>query len=130
MSSSSQPEASDLGVMVGNQLVIPNPLDLGALTVTTGNSAPVGGYSVLTNAANWSGSMTRQFLPWCSKTFFGCPTFMSPSSGVDCAALVSDILFGTFSWSKIHESFRFYPFGRDIPSVSSCCLWGIPNTFP
>ena len=96
-SSSSQPEASDLGLMVDNQLVIPNSLDLGALAVTTGNSVPVGGYSVLSNCANWSGSMTRQFLPCCSKTFSDCQTFASPSAGVDCAALVLDILFGTFS---------------------------------
>jgi hypothetical protein len=103
-----------------------DPFGIGSDEITS----PPGGFASLTSCASWDDGMLPAFLPCCAKSFHGCVAFPKPSLGVDCDAIVSDILFKPFEWTKLDDSFRFYPFGKDITSVCSWCLWGIPAEFP
>ena len=103
-----------------------DPFGIGSDEITF----PPEGFTSLISCASWDDGMLLDYLPCCAKCFLGCKAFPKPSLDLDCDAIVSDILFKPFNWTKLDDTFRFYPFGKDITSVCPLFLWGIPAEFP
>ena len=77
-----------------------DPFGIGSDEITF----PPEGFTSLISCASWDDGMLLDYLPCCAKCFLGCKAFPKPSLDLDCDAIVSDILFKPFNWTKLDDT--------------------------